>query len=175
MNSSPSDKPEIARITRRQFLLWTGGLAGTAAVVGVTAALLRSQSRGHSSPTSQSVRLPEYPSPNPAYRALPTTDGGMILWTNTGVGKFLGYRFNAVGRSVWRLCDGTHSLGQIASEYQARTGRVETEAREFIAKLSELGVAVTGAFVVTAGSFPKAPKGASYHQRISASDPSIGA
>jgi hypothetical protein len=164
-------QPVIQRITRRQWLAWMRG-AGVALAAGAGGMnLLPQLQAAPSSGTAARFRLPEHPNQNPAYRAWATPDQGVVVWTQQEDRKFTGYRFNANGRCVWRLCDGTRPAKQVTADYAAQTGRKEEEATDFLDQLQKLGVVVCGGYIRTSGAFPTPPEGASYHARISTSDP----
>lgn len=166
-------KPALSRVTRRQLLLWMGG-AGAAVVAGGGAvALLRKSGSAPLSRTTERRALPVHPSHNPAYRAWGTPDDGAVVWTYKDGKRFVGYRFNAAGRFVWRLCDGTSPVTQVAQAYAAETKRAPQEATDFVASLLKTGVLAAGGYVVPAGNFPTPRPGGSYHPRISANDPQM--
>jgi hypothetical protein len=170
-NADP--KPAISRVTRRQVLLWMGG-AGAAVVAGGGAvALLRKSGSAPPSRAAKRFGLPAHPSHNPAYRAWGTPDDGVVVWTYKDGKRFVGYRFNSAGRFVWRLCDGSGPVTEVAQAYAAQTKRAPQEATEFVENLLKAGVLAAGGYVVPAGSFPKPAPGGSYHPRISASDPKM--
>ena len=164
-------KPAMSRVTRRQLLLWMGGAGAVVAAGGGTIALLRKS--GSAPPPGAAVRcwLPLHPSQNPAYRAWATPDDGVVVWTYKDAKRFVGYRFNAAGRFIWRLCDGTKPVTELAQAYAAQTRRASQEATDFVASLLKAGVLAAGGYVVPVGSFPRLLPGSSYRARISASDP----
>ncbi len=87
--------PTISRMTRRHFLAMAGAAAG---VAGIAVVLKRLTSASSRQQTSAKVRLPDMPSPNPAYRGWVTADGGLLLSTRMQHDKFLAFRLNANGR-----------------------------------------------------------------------------
>jgi hypothetical protein len=164
-------KPAMSRVTRRQLLLWMGGVGAAAAAGGGAVALLRKSGSTLSFTAAVPCTLPAHPSQNPAYRAWATPDDGAVVWTYKDAKRFVGYRFNAAGRFIWRLCDGTKPVTEVAKAYAAQTRRTSQEAMEFVASLLGLGVLAAGGYVVPVGDFPKLLPGSSYHARISPSDP----
>jgi len=117
------------------------------------------------------IRLPDEPNQNPAFMARSTADGGLVAWTYGSAGELKGYRMNASGRSLWRLCDGSRGLEAIGAEHARRTGRPAAEGAAFVKGLLELGVIVSGGWVVPDPAFPRPPAGGCYHRRIEWDDP----
>jgi len=151
-------KPGIAQLTRREmvFLLTSFVAAPMTSIAGrdpgVTSAFGDSR-----------VRLPGYPSHRPGFSARGLQDGGLLLWVRDSDGVTTGYRLNANGRAIWALCDGRRSKEEIGAIYQTRTGRSGTEAIDFLKSLIVFGPVVVGGYVVTKGTFPRAPEDGGYH------------
>lgn len=148
---SSKDQPVVSRITRRQFLAWTG-----VAAAGVVVVRQVSKTR---SVAAQKLNLPENPNQNPAYRALRMKDGELVLGTQDKYKKFTGFRLNSNGQQVWQLCDGKRSATQIAADYAQATGRASAEAEEFLKRLLKMAIVVSSMYMVHGGGFPKATAG----------------
>ena len=117
------------------------------------------------------IRLPDEPNQNPAFMARSAADGGLLVWTYGSAGEFKGFRMNATGRSLWRLCDGSRSLDAIGAEHARRGGRPAPEGKAFVEGLLDLGVIVSGGWVAPNPAFPRPPTGGCYHRRIEPDDP----
>ena len=156
--SSNAGAPVISKLNRRQFFALAGAAAGAVGAVTLMGC-------GHSSPgdSASSVRLPDMPSQNPAYRGWLSRDGGILLSTRTPKGQLLAYGVNSNGRKIWSLCDGARTPDKIVSEYSRQSGRLEAEATAFLAALMKLGVVVAGCHIVPTGNFPRPPSGGCYH------------
>jgi len=169
MASTGQGRPDIRAISRRDFLVLTATAAGTAVLTIAPAG-----ETGQEPPPAaeaRRLRLPDAPSHNPAYMARTASDGGLLLWARKGDGAFLGYRINANGRSVWRLCNGKREVAEIAAEYGGQTGRSASEATTFLDRLLSLTVVASAAFVVPGPGFPKPSVGGCYRLRVTSEDP----
>ena len=156
-------KPLCRKITRRQF----HGLAGTLLAIGVTASIncsLKQKGKEVQSRRSDRFTLPPHPSHNPGFRGYLAQDGTLILTTQRG-DDFIGYSINGNGRFIWALCNGQRPMDNIARQYNEATSRPETEAVEFLRKLSDLGVIVSGGYITPMGNFPIPKSGDCYHVR----------
>ena len=151
------DQPVVSRVTRRQFLAWTGVAAAAGGLVVHQAVTKRSA-------RAAKLNLPELPNQNPAFRALHLKDGELVLGTEDGNKNFKGFRLNRNGQWVWELCDGKRSAAQIAVDYAKATGRASAEAEEFLKRLLGLAIVVSGMYIVHGGGFPKAKAGEWYYQ-----------
>ena len=69
---------------------------------------------------------------------------------------------------------GRRSRDDIAQAYTKRSGRPEHEAREFLQELTDLGVVVSGGYVVPTGGFPRAAPGECYYIQIDDQEPVSG-
>jgi hypothetical protein len=166
-------RPSIRCLTRREFLSLTAAVAGGAVLAGE--ALAVQMRDGTAAETAQRhFKLPEEPNQNPAFMARAAGGGGLLLWRQGPRGKLAGFRLNASGRVLWRLCDGSRNIGAIGAEYARRIGRPAAQGAAFVARLLELGVIVSGATVVPGPEFPTPPAGGCYHRRIEAEDPVSG-
>ncbi len=56
------------------------------------------------------------------------------------------YNLNSMGKIIWKLCDGTHTINeiinQIASEYNKETKIIEEDIIDFIVKLKTFNLIV---------------------------------
>jgi hypothetical protein len=157
-------KPLCRKITRRQF----HGFAGTLLAIGVTASVItklkQKQEPDKSSDQSGRFTLPPHPSHNPGFRGYLAQDRTLILATQNG-DDFIGYSINGNGRFIWQLCDGQRPMDNIAQQYNEVTTRSKTEAIEFLQKLTDLGVVVSGGYITPTGNFPIPNAGECYHVR----------
>jgi hypothetical protein len=166
----PDGPPIIERLSRRRFLQLTGAAASLA--IPMAFAEPGAGKRGNAAPAlpSGAIRLPDKPSQNPAFRAEALGDGGLLVWTYDR-NKFRGYRFNAVARWVWRVCDGRKTGDELRALYAAVTRRPEAEFEPFLVRLREAGIIAQGGYVVPRGDFPRPGPGGSYNARIDKSEP----
>jgi len=167
VTSNTNTKPEIAVLSRREFL--SLATAATGGVVLATEAVSAWAVDGEGG--QGRIRLPDEPNQNPAFMARSTADGGLLVWCWGSTGEFNGYRLNATGRSLWRLCDGSRGLDAIGAQHARRTGRPAAEGAAFVKGLLELGVIVSGGWVMPDPVFPRPPVGGCYHRRIGPDDP----
>jgi hypothetical protein len=167
VSPNTNTKPEIAVLSRREFLSLATAATGGAVLATEAVSAWVADGEGE----QRRFRLPEEPNQNPAFMARSTADGGLLVWTHDSGGEFRGYRMNATGRSLWRLCDGSRSLDAIGAEHARRHGRPAPEGAEFVNGLLELGVIVSGGWIVPDPAFPRPPDGGCYHCRIEPDDP----
>lgn len=167
MSSNTNTKPEIAALSRREFLTLATAATGVAVLATEAVSALVVDGEGE----QRLIRLPDEPNQNPAYMARSTADGGLLVWTYGSAGEFKGYRMNATGRSLWRLCDGSRTLDAIGAEHTRRSGRPAPEGEAFVKGLLDLGVIVSGGWVAADPAFPRPPAGGCYHRRIEPDDP----
>ena len=167
VSSNTNTKPEIAALSRREFLTLATAATGGAVLATETVSAWVVDGEGE----QRRIRLPDEPNQNPVYMARSTADGGLLVWTHGSEGEFKGYRMNATGRSLWRLCDGSRSLEAIGAEHARRSGRPAPEGTAFVKGLLELGVIVSGGWVAPDPAFPRPPAGGCYHRRIEPDDP----
>ncbi len=164
MSPSKTSKPELHTISRREFLTLTS-VAAVAAVVETSGPAGAEAAAAPVAPGTP-FQLPDVPSQNPAYMATATDDGGLAIWTRRPGSDFVGFRLNANGRIVWRLCDGNRRPAEIAAEFARQTGRPAGEGAAFLEKLMQLGIIASGAHVVPGEGFPRPPEGGAYRLRI---------
>lgn len=168
MSQRQLDRPQLTPISRRDFLVLT---ASASAAATLSVAPLAGDEASVSSSGGHKVQLSASPSHNPAFMVRATGDGGLLLWTRQGDGAFLGFRINASGRELWRLCDGTTPPEQIARRWADNAGRPQPEATTFLDELLANGILAAGGHVVTAGDFPRPGDGGYYRMRLSSDDP----
>ena len=177
MSQQADSTPTLTLLSRRQLLVLLAGATGGAALAGVPRTGLAGQVQARPPATDperesaetaavQRFRLPDEPSQNPAFMARAVTGGGLLVWSAGGTG----FRLNRAARRIWRLCDGTRSVTDLAAEHARRSGRPAAEGEAFVQRLLELSVVVAGAEVTVPG-FPAPEAGGSYHRRIEPDDP----
>ena len=159
-------KPLVAKISRREFAKAAGAVvaAGSAAIlVGKWSSGDRpsGNSRGHGR-----VVLPPHPSHSPAFLGHELEDGSVVLYTHREE-QFIGYKLNHTGCQIWRLCDGKTTRDSVAGMYAEETGRRKGEALEFLQRLHDLQIVVSGGYVNPAGDLPRPGPGDCYHVRTS--------
>ena len=170
MSESSSEAPTLESISRREFVAIAGAAVAAFATGSATAARAATDGPGGGRRNENMLNLSKHPSPNPAFGAWETKDGGVVLWTHRPHSKLVSYRLNANGRRVWRLCDSKRPIDQIADEYNRKTGREKSEARTFLGELTDKSILVAGGFVVLARDFPKALPGGWYRPVINSED-----
>ncbi len=140
--------PALAGMSRRTFLLLTGGAVAAAAAADAADA-------GHGVAEAPKVTaLSKNPVRNPGFNARPLPGEGMLVWAGQRA-RFKAYRMNEDGQAIWRLCDGTRERSAIAAEYASIRKRPEAEAEAFLAELLNLGIVASGGTVAVAGAAPK--------------------
>jgi hypothetical protein len=167
VSPNTNTRPEIAALSRREFLSLATAVTGGAVLATEAVSAWVTEGEGG----RRRFRLPDEPNQNPAFMARSTSDEGLLVWTYDSASEFKGYRMNATGRSLWRLCDGSRSLDAIGAEHARRSGRPAPEGAAFVKGLLELGVIVSGGWVVPDPAFPRPPAGGCYHRRIEPDDP----
>ena len=170
MPEKTDSRPRIRNLTRREFLAISAAAAGGAALGG-SAVIAGARDGVPTGDESRRITLPAEPSQNPAFMARAAGDGGLLLWSPGEGGRFRGFRLNAAGRTLWRLCDGSRAAEAVANEFARRSGRPAGDGAAFLKRLLQLGVVVSGASVVPAPGFPAPPPGGCYHRRIEPDDP----
>lgn len=169
--SSSTEKPDLFKISRRQFIVtMTGEMAALLSLSSFAGNALADIPGKSVSNNDKTFKLPELPNQNPGYRAWHTKDDGIILWTYQK-DQFIGYKLNRKGRDVWRLCNGRRTESQILDAYILKNGSGMDEAKYFLSKMIEIGIVVSGAYIVVDSKFPKVQPGACYHSRVTEDDP----
>jgi hypothetical protein len=151
-NAPPDRKPAISRITRKQFLAWTGGIIGVA-VAGVSISRLKPRGTRKEEKPGEYVRMgsKDCPTQNPAFAMLDTQPGKLILYTSTPRKEWRAYSLNATAQLVYCFCDGRRTMDAIAQEYSNASGRAGSEVAGCVASLVQQNLVLVGQTVRTLG------------------------